>query len=277
MTPTTCWICGGATCPTALLDPFSFVECAACGFVFCPELDQDATRAIYEGGDYQQRLEHVDEGLTADRMRNAESRLRWVLEVAPATGRLLDIGAAAGAFVAAAGSNEFDAFGIEPSPEFAHFAREHLGLDVRDGRLEDLVGLDTSIDVITMWHVLEHIPQPVRALETAHRLLKPGGLLILEVPNADSIMAHRLGLAWTGSDPAVHVSQFTRSTLAAALAAAHFEVVDLHTVSHAVYQDRREQIRSLPHRLQLLRGGAPRTRHADRHEYLRAVARRQPI
>ena len=276
MTPTACWLYGGATHPTALLDPFPFVECAACGFVFCPELDHDATRAIYEGGEYQQRQEYVDEGLATDRMRNAESRLRWVLQVVPRTERLLDVGAAAGTFVCAAGNAGFDAFGVEPSPEFAHYGREHFGVDVQDGRLEDLVGLDESVDVITMWHVLEHIPQPVRALETAGRLLKPDGLLILEVPNAESIMARRLGLAWTGSDPAVHVSQFTRSTLAAALLAAHFEIVDLHTASHAVYQNRREQILSLPHRLQLLRGGAPRTRHADRHEYLRAVARRRP-
>ena len=280
MEETSCWVCGGAAGPCAALTPLAFRQCRACGFVFRPEVDEAATRAVYEGGAYEERGFAVDYAVdtTVDERRtNARVRLTWLLQHADG-GRLLDVGAAGGAFVLEARDAGFDAFGVEPAPAFARHARETLGVDVRDGRVEDLGLDDGSLDVATMWHVLEHVPEPRGTLDAIRAALRPGGALVIEVPNLDSVAARRMGVTWTHLDADVHVSQFTPPTLRALLEGAGFAVDDLHTVAHGIYLTRRERwaARHVAHRVQLSRGGAIGLRHPTRHEFLRAVARRPP-
>jgi len=272
-----CWICGGATRPAERLSPLPFVACEACGFVFRPGVGTDDLRDVYEGGDYEQRdfaAGYADEAGEAERARNARTRLDWVAGLLPRGARVLDVGAAAGAFVAEAGRAGLDASGIEPAPAFAAYARERLGVDVRHGRVEDFELEPGGYDAITLWHVLEHSPDPVPVLARLRAALKPRGLLIVEVPNLDSLAARQLGTAWTHLDPTVHVSQFTPATLRAALDRAGLRATSLHTVAHGTYLTPRERLAPghVAHWAKLARGGAPRLRHPDRHEFLRAAA-----
>src|SRR5262249_25314252 len=155
-----CWICCGPVVACKLFAPESFVECESCRFAFRPDLDDAALRRIYAEGDYEdirgdQYLRELDA-----RRRDARVRLRYMRPWAR-HGRLLEVGAAGGAFVAEAAARGFEASGLEPVPSFARAARKLLGLDVREGGLQESELGDGAYEVITLWHVLEHLPVPL--------------------------------------------------------------------------------------------------------------------
>lgn len=235
----------------------------------------DATRAIYESDAYGGRSEYAVDETIDERRGNARTRLAW-LQRYVGRGRLLDIGAAGGAFVLEAKQAGFDAFGVEPTPRFAEHARSELGVDVRDGRLEDLDLEPASLDVATMWHVLEHIPEPQESLRVVHDTLRPGGMLVVEVPNVQSVAAEQMRDGWTHLDPDVHVSQFAPSPLRLLLERSGFDPVEIRTFAHGSYLPLAERWapRHVAHRLRLARGGAVGLSHPTRHEFLRAIARR---
>src|SRR5688572_20145252 len=120
----TCRLCGAVAGACVELAPLPFAQCGRCGFVF---RESAAVREVYAGGSYVEvggeRYTDEDEA----RRRDARVRLRWLTRVTPG-GRLLDVGAAGGAFVAEAAAAGYDAWGLEPTPAFAHHARTTLGV-----------------------------------------------------------------------------------------------------------------------------------------------------
>ncbi len=272
---TTCWLCGGPTDPSVELAPLPFRSCRACGFVFRPDLAETA-RSIYEQEAYVDT--HGEIYTSPDYLRERDSdaavRLRFLLDHAD-RGDLLDVGASAGNFTAAAGRAGFDARGVEPTPDFARTAREVVGADVTQGTLEDLDLPIDSLDVVTMWHVLEHIPHPTRELARIRSALRPTGVLAVEVPNAGGVAARTDGPDWGSLEPDVHVNQFAPDTLALALTNAGFSIEVLETVAITPYLPaaRRLDPRHLAARVKTARvAGAVRARHPSAHELLRAIA-----
>jgi 2-polyprenyl-3-methyl-5-hydroxy-6-metoxy-1,4-benzoquinol methylase len=260
------------------LAPYPFVECARCGFAFRPDLDEASLKRIYAGGDYEELRGEQYLAELSHRRRDARVRLRYV-EPWATRGRLLDVGAASGAFVAEAAEQGFDAAGVEPVPSFARAAREHFGVDVREGGIDDVGLLAARYEVITLWHVLEHIPSPVRHLRTLSHALAQGGVIAIEVPNAGGVVAAHMGGEWPSLEPQVHVNQFTARSLRAALEAAQLEVCDLRSTAITPYLLWRTRFgaRHLVGRAKAaLWLHDPRGAHPDGHELLRAIARRRP-
>ncbi len=137
--------------------------------------------------------------------------------------RLLDIGCAGGAFPVAARSLGFDPVGVEPSRWMADYGRRTYGLDIRDGILERGMFPEESFDYITLWDVIEHVPQPHELLTLVRDLLKPGGVLIVNYPDVGSLAARALGTRW----PfwlSVHLLYYTRRTIALQLEQAGLKV-----------------------------------------------------
>lgn len=202
--------------------------------MFRPDLDDAQLADLYTAGDYEalRGVEYMRQ-LRA-RQSDARVRLRYVQRWSTG-GRLLDVGAAAGAFVYEAESAGFDACGIEPVPGFAHMAREHFGVSVTEGTLADVPLPDAHYQTITLWHVLEHLPDPVRHLRKVANALSDGGIVAIEVPNAGSAIAAKMGGAWASLEPDVHVNQFTPQSLRAALDAAKLIVLDVHTSTITPY------------------------------------------
>ncbi|HLQ61087.1 MAG TPA: class I SAM-dependent methyltransferase, partial [Candidatus Acidoferrales bacterium] len=108
------------------------------------------------------------------RLREIESRL--------ATGRLLDLGCAMGHFVAHARDQGWEAIGVEPSVAAAEEGRRRYGVTIHNCVLEAAPIPPASQDVVHSNHVIEHLPDPVGTLRTAFRMLRPGGILVAEVP-----------------------------------------------------------------------------------------------
>lgn len=127
----------------------------------------------------------------------------------PAKGRILDIGAGTGDFLAVAKSNGWDIIGIEPSEKAKTIAGKKGVIFA-----ESMQSLEKqSFDVITMWHVLEHVPNLEEQIKELKRLLKPDGTIIIAVPNFRSFDAKYYRRFWAGFDVPRHLWHFSKKAI----------------------------------------------------------------
>ncbi len=143
----------------------------------------------------------------------------------PAAGRsLLDVGCGSGLFLYLAGRAGFEAHGMDVSARAVRAARAQYGLDVRPGEVGSGQWNGRRFDYVTMFHVLEHLRDPAGALAWVGGLLNPGGRVIIQVPNADSLQARVFGRSWYGLDVPRHVVNFTPGALHRLLARCGYRV-----------------------------------------------------
>lgn len=141
-----------------------------------------------------------------------------------AGGSLLDVGSGTGEVLEAARERGWRTQGVEPERTAAEMA-EGRGLAVEVAMLEDSGLPERSYDVVTAFHVLEHVPESESFLRTLARWARPGGFVTIEVPNFNSVQRRRLGQDWTGLRPLEHIVHFTPDTLARAFRSAGLEPV----------------------------------------------------
>jgi SAM-dependent methyltransferase len=162
----------------------------------------------------------------------APRKLRQVLPC-PGRGRLLDFGCGGGNFLERMRGLGWQVTGVDTSPAAIQRVRTELGLDALAGSLPH-VGLAQNVfDLVTMWQSLEHVHQPLRVLREARRLLVPGGMLVVSVPNIDSLPFRWFGTGWYGLDLPRHLTHFTPPTLHLMLEKAGFRVRSLELVRHS--------------------------------------------
>lgn len=199
---------------TALGD---IVRCGACGHMQLDAFPSESQLLrLYEDAaseDYVQ--EAAGQRLTA---RAALDRIeRW----AP-PGRLLDLGCWVGFLLAEARDRGWETIGVEPSAFAAAYAREQLGLDVRQEDLLTASLPEGAFDAVVLGDVIEHLVDPAAALDRVAALLAPGGVVHLALPDAGSALARRLGARWWSVIP-THVQYFTRDSLMTLLRRRGFE------------------------------------------------------
>jgi 2-polyprenyl-3-methyl-5-hydroxy-6-metoxy-1,4-benzoquinol methylase len=253
-----CAICRSSDLET--VDPkASVLRCARCGYRFVsPRPTQaEVARGYSLPGSYES---WEREGAARERLWRR--RYRQVLEDRR-PGSLLDVGAGLGTFMAIAQSEGWIVAGTEVSEIAVAHAREAYGIDLVAGELR-ADSVPGPFDVIAMWHVIEHVPDPVSTLRTCLSLLHPDGILILGLPN-DAASAQVLSAVVRGARrvlrreirpryevlrPGVesHLSHFTPRTIRRALAAADLDVVHLGVddalptrsrLGHVVFKARR--------------------------------------
>ncbi|MFH1107115.1 MAG: class I SAM-dependent methyltransferase [Candidatus Micrarchaeota archaeon] len=194
------------------------VKCRKCGLVYVnPRLKGEA---IVEG--YAQAVDETYVSQARGREATFRSSLKLIEKHRPGKGRILDIGCAAGFFLKAAKESGWEEHGVEPSRWLADYGRKKLGLDIKPGTLKEAKYPPEYFDVVTLWDVLEHVPDPRAELEEAGRVLKPGGLLVVNYPNFGSRLAKIAGRRWWFL-LSVHLWYFTPHTLKAMLAKTGFE------------------------------------------------------
>lgn len=270
---TPCWICGGATTPAAPKIQ-GLLECTQCGFWFRPMSAEEASDQHddsyfedYAGGNYLTQ--------TKSRQHEAALRLEWLASLgARPPGRLLEVGSASGYFVAAAQAAGWQAIGVEVNNTMAEHARSVLGVDVRTGMVEDQdLGADSN-DLIVMWHVLEHIPEPLGVVKQLVETLKPGGRFAVEVPNVASLEAKALGARWAHLADPHHLSHFTPESLTRFFQAAGLVVETVDTLPfrhYARHRATKELWKLASLRREHVINPIP---HPTGHPLLRACARR---
>jgi SAM-dependent methyltransferase len=200
------------------------VECSSCSLLYVnPRAASELTVSSYADA-VDPTFVAQNENRIATFRRSTQGVLKKLGWSGGGGRRLLDIGCAGGAFPAAARDLGFNPVGVEPSRWMADFARRTYGLDIRDGILEPGMFPPASFDVVTLWDVIEHVPQPHDVLTLAFDLLKPGGLLLVNYPDVGSVTARVLGRRW----PfwlSVHLFYYTRKTMAHQLSRAGFTVI----------------------------------------------------
>jgi SAM-dependent methyltransferase len=143
----------------------------------------------------------------------------------PPPARLLDAGAGRGRFVAAARRAGYDVAGVEPSARGLRAAREAYGLELIGEDILSARVAPSSLDAVTLWHVLEHLEDPGAALSRIASWLRPGGVLVVGVPNLASLQASLSGARWFHLDLERHRTHFTPAGLDALLRAHGFAPV----------------------------------------------------
>lgn len=233
LTDIACTLCHSAdTVPVCTKFGLAIARCTGCGLPratprCAPERINARYSAEYFWGEYLPSLGvvdgHLDEAFIDQRYGP------WVemLSAAVGSGRqLLEIGSGAGLFAKAFARAGWRVTGVEVNEAGATFARERLGLDVRQQYAEDLDLPAGSVDAVAMMDVIEHVPDPQATLRTALRFLRPGGVLLLQTPNINALSYSALGVDWAVLSPAEHLYYFSEDTLRRLLTQVGFSGVE---------------------------------------------------
>lgn len=185
---------------------FNLVQCEDCGFKYInPAPTEESLKYYYE--DY---IAHVPERINL--LEKIYYRLFRNTRGLRPPRRLLDIGCGNGKYLGFMRSQGWEAVGVDAGPG-CEFARQALNLEVYDGNLWEHRFPGNSFDVITLWFVLEHIWDPVRLLGECHRILKPGGQIIISTLNTNSIETKIFKRYWWHLLAPEHLCQFDGPSL----------------------------------------------------------------
>jgi 2-polyprenyl-3-methyl-5-hydroxy-6-metoxy-1,4-benzoquinol methylase len=178
-----------------------------------PQPKEDQLASYYESEDY---ISHTDgsrslfeKAYQFVKQIALKNKLKCINELHQTKGILLDIGAGTGDFLAVAKQNGWQTMGIEPNDKAKRIA-QNKGVELIEAT--SLLP-DHSIDVITMWHVLEHVPNVENQIKELRRLLKPNGCIIIAVPNFNSYDAKYYDSFWAAFDVPRHLWHFSKKSI----------------------------------------------------------------
>lgn len=201
-----------------LLD--QLVHCKRCGLQYLnPRLRTDV---VIEG--YSVGSDEIFISQAAGRERTFAKSLKHIERLRPRRGRLLDVGTAGGSFLAVAQRAGWEVSGCEPNRWLCDWANQHYGLKIVPGTIFDMKLPNASFDVVTLWDVLEHTSDPKAVLAECSRVLKPSGILLVNYPDIQSLIARLMDRKWVFL-LSVHLYYFTRKTLKAMLEQLAFRVL----------------------------------------------------
>lgn len=215
---------------------WSFRKCTTCNALWLDPRPTAAALPLVYGGYYTHDETAVSrsEGSAWQRLRH---RLPWhaadrrgevgYLDRLPA-GRVLDVGCGNGALLCRLALAGWSPVGVDFDPDAVEAARRTIAGDVRLGTIDD-IDEAASFDAVVMFHVLEHMHEPLHALMRARELLRPGGVLSIATPNALSWLHRVYGHQWRGLEPPRHLQVFTEQGLRALLDEAGFNEADIFT------------------------------------------------
>lgn len=198
------------------------VRCNRCGLQYLnPRVRQDLIVKAYASGTDEMFVSQVEA-----RERTFDRCIREIEKFAPQKGRLYDIGTGSGAFPGVASRRGWVAAGCEPNRWLAAWATKRYGIPIAAGTLFDQQLKSSTFDVVTLWDVLEHTPDPKSVLRECHRITKPGGLLVLNYPDIGSWIAKWMGRRWVFL-LSVHLYYFTAATATRMLLETGFQPIVL--------------------------------------------------
>jgi SAM-dependent methyltransferase len=208
---------------------FHVVACEPCGFAFTnPRPPADGLERYYASEDYishSNRSKGLKEHIYQFARRRAISGKHSLIARYHPSGRVLDIGCGTGQFLAYLASRGYQVQGVEPSTT----AREQA---IREHALNVLPSISGTVSeerfqVVTMWHVLEHVPDLRATFKRLYALLAVGGLLVIAVPDRESWDAEHYGTDWAAWDVPRHLSHFRRKDLRTLFHEHGFELVEI--------------------------------------------------
>jgi 2-polyprenyl-3-methyl-5-hydroxy-6-metoxy-1,4-benzoquinol methylase len=220
------------------------VRCRSCGLMYCtPRINgTDIDSIEHWDADYVYRQVKEQESHRVDKQtlqrRDYEETRRYFAELYPQRGFLVEVGASLGYLLDYFRQDGWKVLGVEPNRGFALYAERELGVTMIPSTLGE-AGLEAgSVDVVTMMHVIEHVPDPSAVFREVHQVLKPGGLFVLETPRYDTLMFKVLGRRERSLSCDGHIYFFTSKTLAEMARRNGFEVLRATYVGRSLTLER---------------------------------------
>ncbi len=242
--PDPCGVCGGANFKVLFhaVDRlfrkdrrFRYVECRDCGVVMINPLPSTELLAEYYTAEFNFPFHQAEFGeKTIKRRKKNVLRLERFVRKQQVKGisrfvelssksRVLDAGSGMGTFLEEIRNiHGSSVFGMDVSFDACLYSKANSRYPVIQGNLTEAPFSTESFDLITMWHVLEHTHRPAAIIKNTASLLRPDGVLILEVPNYDNPVVRKLEDRWIGLFTPMHLYNFTRSSLTGMLENAGF-------------------------------------------------------
>lgn len=223
---------------TVSRETFSIVSCANCGFHFTNPIP-----ASDKIGDYYKSESYVSHSSTNkglinklyQRVRKHTLKQKLVLVSRLANGKsILDIGAGTGHFLNVCQQAGWNTLGLEPDADARDFAKKEFGVELKStDELHDLA--PNSKDVITMWHVLEHVYELRKDVEQIVKVLKEDGVLIVAVPNWNSFDAKHYQEFWAAYDLPIHLYHFVPTDIKTLFGQFQMEVTEILPMKFDAY------------------------------------------
>lgn len=210
--------------PELRKDSLDLVKCTSCDTIYVnPIFNEKYYEDTYKSEEYQQVVSELGHSSHNYRVqRFGKERVERISQFF--SGReeisLLDVGCSTGFVVQAAQELGWKALGIDLNPSAVNFGKS-LGLQLENKRIQDIEGI--TFDAIGMFDVLEHVPYPKEILDHAYRLLKPGGIVYIYVPNYNSASRVLMGADAHFIWPSHHLTLYTPATLQLQLENSNFK------------------------------------------------------
>ncbi len=224
-----CILCGSGDLNILIkLDKRSIYKCSSCGLGFLDPVPSEEELSQLYTKDYceEQLLKGGEPGSPQFKKRLSleTHRIRFFRGLKK-IGKVLDIGCGFGYFLAACRECGYEVQGLDISAWASEYASEKLGIPVKTGDLKEVDLRPGTFDVITMWHFLEHNPDPLKALLIAGDWLKDKGILVVDVPNHEGTDAQRTWRDWIGWQVPYHLYHFTPHSLEKMFNECEFQVL----------------------------------------------------
>jgi len=212
---------------------FHVVRCRRCGLVYVNPRPGPEEIAGFYPETYSWKETLAAESALTQFIRTLEKKYRYHLlhyEVSKVlrttgkqSGKVLDVGCGAGDRLDIFRQRNFEVYGVEIS-QAATYAREHLGLDVKQGDIFDAAYPDSFFDIITLHNVLEHTHDPAKVLAELSRIVKEDGFIIIQVPNIHCLQYKLFGKRWAAVDVPRDLYYFSEMSLRAMLQQTGLEI-----------------------------------------------------
>ena len=202
------------------------VACKNCGLVYLNPRQSETEIESFYANNYRSLFSgsvSPNSEIIEEHEQRAQRRIDFFRETFPKLeeGRILEIGCAAGNFLNLMKKAGWMCLGVEAGIAFSEYAKKEYELEIVTDLYENIKFQSTSYDVISLFHVLEHLRNPTRALSDFNRMLNGNGILFLEIPDV-----HRASLDVKNYFQKSHIYDFSATTIRALLAKCGFEVVN---------------------------------------------------
>ena len=230
---TSCLLCGADNSDLLFMkEGFKYVKCTECSLIYVnPRLNGDKIDEVYVSGRFEYQFKNLFIPSATYRKENLYTERLKIIESYIPSGKLLDVGAAAGHFMETALERGWDSYGVEISPFAVKYAREKLNIKtISNMSLIKKKFEDNFFDVVTTWDVLEHLKNPLEVVGEVYRILKVEGMLFVFVPNFESV---EVSICKEKCDTIVadtHLIYFTPKTIKELLRKSGFDILFCDTV-----------------------------------------------
>jgi 2-polyprenyl-3-methyl-5-hydroxy-6-metoxy-1,4-benzoquinol methylase len=221
-----CYICDCSDIYTFLkLDAYSIRKCNNCGHATTsPALNDDELSSLYNKTYFDSHYDEIEPSNSAFKRRIKQElhRLKFIRKYKQ-KGYLLDIGCGKGYFLYSCKEN-YDCIGYDVTTENKRFIEDQLNLDFVSGDLNS-INISHKFDIITFWHSLEHFRDPYVSLQKISNHLSDDGIIVIDVPNHESIDGRMFYKDWPGWSVPFHFHHFTRNSLTLLLKKVNIEII----------------------------------------------------